>query len=215
MSCSSQHVGKPSPLPWASVLIGLPLILTLGFAGASLAQSPDGSGPGDSANSSPHHRRRGTLGWFQGPPQPEIMRDSIGVSDGSLQRYTQRYQEYMAATKQSRDSVRANMQAMRTAFESGNRSEARARHETIERQVKQLAERDKKFDEGLKDILSKDQQNRYQEWRKSREKRTRHHWRHDGRSQQSRAGWTFNHEKTTPYQELASNTNPVPPTAGM
>lgn len=215
MSCSSQHVGKPSPRPWASVLIGLPLILNLAFAAASLAQSPDGSSRGDSVNPSPHHRRRVTLGWFQGPPQPEIMRDSIGVSGGSLQRYTQRYQEYMAATKPSRDSVRANMQAMRTAFESGNRSEARARHETIERQVKQLTERDKKFDEGLKDILSKDQQNRYQEWRESREKRTRDHWHHERRSQQSRAGWTFNQGKTTSYQELASNINLQPPTAGM
>src|SRR5215216_2606700 len=110
MSSSSQYVGKPSARRRASLLIGLPLILSLGFAGASLAQSPDGSGRSDSAGPPTHHRRRVSIKWFQGPPQPEILRDSIGVSGGPLQRYTQRYQEYMAATKPSRNSLRANIQ---------------------------------------------------------------------------------------------------------
>ena len=130
------------------------------------------------------------------------MRDSIGVSGGSLQQYTRRYEEYMAATKPARDSVRTNLQAMRTAFESGSRSEARARHQAIERQIKQLAERDKQFDDGLNDILSKDQQSRYKQWRESRERKTRDRWRHERRSHQSGEGWTFNQEETKPAGNL-------------
>jgi Spy/CpxP family protein refolding chaperone len=125
------------------------------------------------------------------------MRDSIQVSGKQLQQYTQRYDSHMSATKPSRDSLRISMQAVRAAFESGNRSEARARRETVKRQWKQLAERDQKFEEGLNDVLTKDQQARYQQWKEKRKQEARDRRRHGRRADGRHRGWTtLRHDST-------------------
>jgi hypothetical protein len=112
-----------------------------------------------------------------GPASPAIMRDSISLSSNQLQQYSSRYASHMASTRVERDSLRTNLQAMRTAFENGDRSAARARREVIQRQSKDLADRDKKFDDGLKDILSKDQQKSYQKYKENQDKQQQDRWR--------------------------------------
>jgi len=84
----------------------------------------------------------------------------------------------MSATKASRDSFRAGMQAARSAFEKGDRSAAQSRREGLEKQWKQLAEQDKKFEADLKDILTKDQHTRYQQLQENRKQHARDQWRH-------------------------------------
>jgi hypothetical protein len=105
------------------------------------------------------------------------MRDSINLSPDQLKQYARRYADHMAATRPTRDSLRTTMQAVRSAFERGDRSAAREQRDIVERQSKDLADRDKTFDKGLKDILSKDQQKRYQKWKENREKEERDRWR--------------------------------------
>jgi Spy/CpxP family protein refolding chaperone len=134
-------------------------------------------------------------GSLEGPPAPAIMRDSIEVTGKELQQYTQRYDSHMAATKAVRDSLRSTMQAARAAFEKGDRSEARSRHDTVEHQWKQLADQDKKFEDDLKNVLTKDQQNRYQQWKDRRRQEAHEEWRQQ-RSAARRDGEGIRHDST-------------------
>lgn len=172
------HLSYPIPsLPrtLARVLVGLPLLLGLSAGVAHAQGSSDPSG--DHAGPPHHHhmQRSATLG---GPPAPAVLRDSIQLSGKALQQYTQRYDSHMASTKASRDSLRLSMQAARAAYEKGDRSEAQSRREGLEKQWKQLADQDRKFEAGLKDILTKDQQTRYQQLQDKRRQEARDQWRH-------------------------------------
>jgi hypothetical protein len=116
---------------------------------------------------------------LEGPPAPATLRDSIGLSTEQVERYTQRYSTYMAQTKPARDSLRTTMKEVRAAYESGDRSEARGRRDALQPQSDGLAKKDQEFEKSLRDSLTKDQQVRYDQWRKSREAadRERHHQR--------------------------------------
>lgn len=185
----------------AIVTLGLPVMLGIGFASSLLAQSsPGGYGPG-----SPGMRPGGGYGTrmgsprggghrmlspetIEGPASPDVMRDSMGLNGSQLQGYTRRYENHMANTKAARDSLRSEVQAMRAAFESGDRSAARDQRDRMDQQSKELSKQDEDFDKGLKDILTKDQQKRYQKWKDNREKADQEQWQ-QRRSSGSRAGW--------------------------
>jgi hypothetical protein len=107
---------------------------------------------------------------LDGPPAPAVLRDSIGLSGDQLRHYTQQYSNYGAETRPARDSLRTSVQAMRAAFESGDRSQAGSRRDAITQQSQELTKRDKDFEKVLKEDLSKDQQKRYDQWKKAREK---------------------------------------------
>jgi hypothetical protein len=178
--------GKPSKLSRAAVWLGLTFTLLLGIAGSPFAQSgPGGYGPGPGAGPGGGGMRHGggphreiSREALEAPPAPAILRDSIGLGGDQLQRYAQRYSNYMAETGPVRDSLRTSMRAMRAAFESGDRSEARSRRDGLERQSNELVKRDKEFEKMLKQDLSKDQQKRYDKWKKSRQKAEREHRQH-------------------------------------
>jgi hypothetical protein len=85
----------------------------------------------------------------------------------------------MAQTSPVRDSLRTTMKTMRAAYESGDRSQARSRHDAIEQQSKDLANKDKEFEKSLRDGLSKDQQKRYDQWQKSRQEADRERHQHN------------------------------------
>jgi len=168
------------------VRLGLFLILMIGAVSSSPAQSsPGGYGPG-----SPGMRPGGGYGHFprggehrmlspeaiEGPPSPAVMRDSIGLNGSQLQGYARRYENHMANTKAARDSLRTEVQAMRAAFGSGDRSAARDQRDRVQQQSKELGKQDEDFDNGLKDILTKDQQKQYKKWKENREKAERAQW---------------------------------------
>jgi Spy/CpxP family protein refolding chaperone len=114
------------------------------------------------------------------------MRDSIRVSGKELQQYTEQYDSHMAATKPIRDSVRTGMQAVRAAYEKGDREAARAGRGKVQEQWKKLAEQDKKFEENLKNVLTKDQQTRYEQWKDKQKQEVREEWRQHRREHGSR-----------------------------
>jgi Spy/CpxP family protein refolding chaperone len=180
----------------ASSWLAVTLILVLAFPGSSFAQSPGGYGPPGAGGYGPSGggmRPRSGGGGFmghgggehrmpspselEGPPSPAVMRDSISLDANQVQEYSKRYADHMASTRTERDSLRTAVQAARTAFESGDRAAARERGQSIGQQWKDLSDQDKAFDKGLKDILTKDQQKRYQKWKDDREKAERDQWR--------------------------------------
>jgi hypothetical protein len=178
--------GKPSKLTSAAVGLGLTLALLLGIAGSPFAQSgPGGYGPGPGPGPGGGGMRHSGGGHqmlsaetLEGPPAPAILHDSIGVSGDQLQLYARRYSNYTAETGPVRDSLRTSMQAMRAAFESGDRSEARSRRDALRRQSQELAKKDKEFEKVLKEGLTKDQQKRYDKWKDARDKAEREQHRH-------------------------------------
>jgi hypothetical protein len=163
------------------------LILAVGLSTAATAQytpsPPGGYGPGTGGQGrmGGGHRMgpRGGRGdmptreKIEGPATPAIMRDTVGLSNEQLERYETRYTNHMAATRPVRDSLRAGIEEIRAAFESGDRSAVRERRSDLQRQWKDLSKRDKEFDKALKDFLSKDQQKRHKEWNEAREKAAR------------------------------------------
>jgi len=177
--------GKPSKLTTAAVWLGLTLALLLGIAGSPFAQSAPGRyGPGPGQGPGGGGMRHGGGGHqvmspetLEGPPAPAILHDSIGLSGEQLQLYARRYSNYTAETGPVRDSLRTSMQAMRAAFESGDRSAGRSRHDALERQAQELAKKDKEFEKVLKEGLTKDQRKRYDKWKDARDKaeREQHH----------------------------------------
>jgi Spy/CpxP family protein refolding chaperone len=178
--------GKPSKLTTAAVWLGLTLALLLGIVGSPFAQSaPGGYGPGPGQGPGGGGMRHGGGGHqrmsretLEGPPSPAILHDSIGLSGEQLQLYARRYSNYTAETGPVRDSLRTSMQAMRAAFESGDRSEASGRRDALERQSQELAKRDKEFEKVLKEGLTKDQQKRYDQWKDARDKAEREQHQH-------------------------------------
>jgi Spy/CpxP family protein refolding chaperone len=170
------------------VKLGFFLILGTGLVSTALAQSsPGGYGPGNPGMRAGggYGRHMGSHGGghqmlssetIEGPAAPDVMRDSVGLNGTPLQTYTRRYQNYMANTKVTRDSLRSEVQTMRAAFESGDRSAARDQRDRMDQQSKELAKQDETFDNGLKDILSKDQQKQYKKWKDNRDKAERAQW---------------------------------------
>jgi hypothetical protein len=167
------------------VKLGLFLILGIGSASPALAQGgPGGYGPGNPGmrGGGGYVRHMGAHGGgpgmlsaetIEGPAAPDVMRDSIGLNGAQLQTYTTRYRNYMRNTKVTRDSLRSEVQTMRTAFANGDRSAARDQRDRVEQQSKDLAKQDETFDHGLKDLLSKDQQKQYKQWKDYRDKAER------------------------------------------
>jgi Spy/CpxP family protein refolding chaperone len=145
---------------------------------------------------------------LEGPPSPGFMRDSIQVSGKQLQQYTQSYDSYTASTKGTRDSLRTSVQAVRAAYQSGDRAQARTRRESVESQWKQLADKDKKFEDGLKNVLTKEQDTRYQQWRQKRKEEAREQWR-QRRTEARRNGWTAHHDSSGSRQPSDSGKAPT------
>jgi hypothetical protein len=73
------------------------------------------------------------------------------------------------------------MRSIRQAYQSGDRTAARSRRQSLKPQAEALMKRDREFEAGLKDILSSDQQKRYAEWKERRIKLAREQHRHGRR----------------------------------
>jgi hypothetical protein len=191
--CSTILLRKPSIAQRGLLSVGLPLILIAGLARSPFAQSGPGTStdPGNPPGQSgwgehqgpPRHRMAG-MEAAEGPASPAILRDTVQLSGDKLQQYTKRYDAYMTSTKVARDSLRANLQAIHSAFQSGDRSAARDRRDLVMRQADDLSKRDQQFEKDIKSLLNKDQQKRYDKWKDDRQKNDQVHW----RSEHARGG---------------------------
>jgi hypothetical protein len=183
---STIFLRKPSIAQRGVLSVGLPLILITGLARSPFAQSGPGTSadPGNPPGQSgwgehmghPRHRMAG-MEAAEGPASPAILRDTVQLSGDKLPQYTKRYDAYMASTKVARDSLRSNLQAIHSAFQSGDRSAARDRRDLVMRQADDLSKRDQQFERDVKSLLNQDQQKRYDKWKDDRQKNEQEHWR--------------------------------------
>ena len=163
-------------------LAGLPILLFMGSAASALSQTA-----APEAGAARPEPKRGI--HQKGPVAPTILRDSIGVTGSKLEQYTRRYESHMAATKATRDSLRAAMQLLRSS-PNGDRSATRDRRQAIRSQFESLAQKDRQFETSLKDLLTQDQLKRYTEWKQSQRNLARRGWHrdhHDRGSHESRS----------------------------
>jgi hypothetical protein len=167
---------------WTSIRIST-LIIALamfGLVASGFAQGiygPDGgwNGRGHGGRIGARGERRlPSLEQVEGPATPAVLQGLVDLSPDQLKQYTARYDQHIATTKTVRDSLRTTMQAMRAAFEDGNRESAREQAPTAERLWKDLSPKDQAFSKGLKDVLNKKQMEQYQKWEK--EQAPREHW---------------------------------------
>ena len=159
----------------AIILAGLTLPL-YAQSGAAPVPGPQAHGDGGEPGGRPRHRMAG-LEAVAGPASPAVLRDTVRLSGAKLQQYSKQYDAYIASTKVARDSLRSNLQAMRSAYESGDRSAARDRRDTVKRQSEDLSRRDQEFEKSLKSLLSSEQQKRYDQWKADLQKSQRANWR--------------------------------------
>jgi hypothetical protein len=174
---------KPLPVRSGVRLLGLPVILTGMLATPLMAQSGAGVSPDSRPQSgwgehrgSPRHRME-ALEAAVGPASPVILRDTVQLSGAKLDQYTKQYNAYIASTKVTRDSLRNNLQTMRSAFQSGNRARAGEQRDVAMRQAQDLQKRDQEFEKSVKPLLDENQQKRYDTWKNDRQKNAHEHWR--------------------------------------
>ncbi len=161
---------------WTSIRISTLILASamFGLAASGFAQGtygPDGGwnrgGMGRGGRMGARGERRlPSLEQVEGPATPAVLQGLVDLSPDQLKQYTARYDQHIAATKTERDSLRTTMQAMRAAFEDGNRESARGQAPTAERLWKDLSPKDQAFSKGLKDVLNKKQIGQYQKWEK-------------------------------------------------
>lgn len=190
MSFDSSPSRCPSLQARTLVLLTLPLLLLMSLAGSSFAQSTPGDyGPGMDQPGGEHAGRRGggermmmpTQQQLEGPAAPDTVGPLLKLSQDELQHYTRRYDNHMALSKATRDSLRTAVQQMRSAFELGDHSATREQRQAVERQWEDLSARDTEFDRGLKDVFTKDQEKQFNKWKQEREKADREQQHHHGR----------------------------------
>ena len=162
--------------------LALCAILGTALAGSVQAQGdygpPGGGGTGESHWHGHGGQRHGMalMDVAQGPIAPATLRDSIQVTGDKLQEYTKRYNNYIASTKVTRDSLRKNLDAVRSAYQQGDRNMEQGQRDQIRKQAEDLQKRDADFEKNLKGLLTKDQQKRYDEWKKNREQSRHEQW---------------------------------------
>ena len=142
---------------------------------------PPGGEPGDQNPTDParmgwNRAQRGdmrdlpTSAELEGPASPAIMRDTIGLTGQPAERYAKRYTNYMADTRQVRDSLKSALEALRSGMRDQDRSAVRERQSYLQEQWTDLSKQDQEFENNCKDLLTKDQQKRYKKWKDARDK---------------------------------------------
>jgi hypothetical protein len=106
----------------------------------------------------------------EGPPKPDDFAAMFQLADSQRPGYDSLYHSLMDSTAAERDSVVTARQEIRAAFQSGDREGAEEPMRTLRALTKDLANRQKSFDESLKPLLSHDQWKRYDKWREERRK---------------------------------------------
>jgi predicted nucleic acid-binding protein len=185
MSQTCSYPIKPARQHRAAVRLGLTLLLGLGMTQVAGAQAAASAVPSRTQPGQEMHR----FGPLEGPPFPAFMKDSLQVTGKALDRYTDRYQRYMAETKALRDSIRTNDEALRNAKQKGDTSLVQSQRKVLDREWKLLDRKDQRFEDSLKNVLTKDQLTRFQQF----ESRERHEARAE-RVQDRRADWKEKHE---------------------
>jgi hypothetical protein len=114
---------------------------------------------------------------LQGPPAAVEFAKIAGLDQGQQERYADLQQRFMVSTQPQRDSLKAISSAAREAFQGGDRAKARAQRPTMRNLRNGLVERQKQFDESVKQLLRSEQWQKYEQWRENERERVKKEWR--------------------------------------
>src|SRR2546428_6505065 len=107
---------------------------------------------------------------LDGPPDSATAQTVLDLSDQQAARYAQVYDSFMTATRPQRDSARATTQTMNDRLDSGDRAAAMFYAERLQELGKYLKDRQDKFEDNLRRILTGDQVKRYRRWKEDQER---------------------------------------------
>jgi hypothetical protein len=107
---------------------------------------------------------------LEGPPNASAVVEVLGLDPSDSARYESAYDAHMSATAPARDSLRSEMDSLRSSFRGGDREAGRVHARAAQRIWKNLSQQDDNFDKSLKSILTKDQFRQYRDWRKQEKK---------------------------------------------
>ncbi len=174
--------GIPSPARLAPTLF-----FTCGLLAAPLALAAQGAPrPGGPPATGEWPPRGPDPVVVDGPPAPGEFRDLTGITEEQATKYGVLYDDLMAATRATRDSLQQFREEMRGRRDRPERDSVRPRGGGPRALVTDLEQKQRAFDERLKGLLSGAQYAKYQAWRSERRHEMRDHRRgegppHDGR----------------------------------
>ncbi len=101
---------------------------------------------------------------LDGPPDTATMRTIASLSDSQMARYAQVYASFMESTQPQRDSAKVATDKMNARLDGGDRAAAQFYAELLQDLGKTLRNRQDKFDDGLRSLLSGEQLKAYKRW---------------------------------------------------
>lgn len=152
------------------------LFFACGLLAAPLAlEAQGGPPPGGSMGAGARPPRGPDPVVVEGPPAPGEFRDLTGITEEQATKYGVLYDNLMAATRVTRDSLQQFRASMRGGRDRAERDSTPSRGDGPRALVTGLEQKQRAFDESLKGLLSKEQYARYQAWRAERRHDMRDH----------------------------------------
>lgn len=107
---------------------------------------------------------------LDGPPDSATVQPLLNLTQEQVRRYAAARDSFMVATKEERDSARAQQELMYQKLDAGDRAAALFYAERLQRLGQSLKERQEQFEKGLSSFLSGDQIKAYRQWRKDQDR---------------------------------------------
>jgi len=117
---------------------------------------------------------------LDGPPDSATARELLGLTQDQAARYAQAYDSFMVATRPQRDSARVATDKMNDRLDSGDLAAAMFYAERLQDLGKYLKNRQDKFEDDLKRLVSSDQMKSYRRWKDEQDRAAEAKRREDG-----------------------------------
>ena len=178
-------------------VLGLASILLL--PAAALAQ---GTFPGMAGHYAPNAPK---LPWVElaGPLDTALARVLLKLSDDQATRYAVAYDSFMVTTRPQRDSATALLGKMNDRLDQGDRAAAEFYAEQVQDIGKGLKDRQDRWENNLRHLLTGDQVNAYKKWREGEDQAAERKRREDAlRWQEAAFRGPYNGPRTTATPEI-------------
>jgi len=127
-----------------------------------------------------------------------MARTLLELSDQQAARYAQAYDSFMVATRPQRDSARAVTEKMNDRLDSGDRAAALFYAERLQELGRYLKDRQDKFEDQLRHMLTGDQSKSYRGWKEDQDRAA------EGKAREDALRWreaAFGGERVAPLPE--------------
>ncbi|HET7790282.1 MAG TPA: hypothetical protein VFK78_05735 [Gemmatimonadales bacterium] len=134
------------------------------YGGQGGERGRSGMGDGRSA------RRLPTEDQLQGPPDPGFVADRFELDTAEAVAYQQVYDSFMAVTEAERDTALSGRRTIQAAFERRDFAAARGDIPLVLQLGDDLDQKEKRFDERVKQVLSSKHFKAYRDWKDDQRK---------------------------------------------